>query len=310
MTDYPKKPGFVEPRIAEDLTRHMHQSTVSKVFGASSCLAQYKYLYIDGYRSPPAVALQFGTAWDRLQYGVPGKTPAHKDTPETRSGYFHEKLTRGVDLPEKDVKERFAETWKEEAAVIDNWEGEDYVDLQKRGLLAIGEWHKIAQDIEPRSLHDDLALEINGGEWFLRGSLDMIGRHRGEKKFTPRDAKTSGKKWPKGKSDNMIQATHYSILLAHTPGYEDVDHNKFTFEVMVKNKQKPVVDEFVTTVDDRERTTHLRRVALARDVIHTAFKTGDFIPNRDSMLACSRKLCAFWALCEKEHGGTVRGEEV
>jgi len=311
---YPRKPDWKAPESAADFTRFIHQSTIGDVQGPFACHAQLKYKAIDGYRSKPAKALSYGTAWDRMQYAVAGTTGPYATKPETLDGYFREKQKSGEDMPEKDVKEVFDQVWTEEASELEDLKEGEKDDLLKRGFIAIGgAWMDIAKTLQPHKLHTEFSVPMqpdqDGDEWFLRGSVDMSAYKGDSDKPHLRDAKTSGKSWSLGVADNKVQAPHYSIGAINSSSLEGVDPDKFTFEVMVKNKTKANVSEHVVKIDDLMRTTHLRRTAIIRDIMRMLWKTGDFLPNRDSM-TCSRSNCGYWSACEREFGGTVRGVEV
>jgi hypothetical protein len=42
-------------------------------------------------------------------------------------------------------------------------------------------------------------------------------------------------------------------------------------------------------------------------MVQDSIREGIFLPRRSSPL-CSRRFCGFWNICEKEYGGSVRGD--
>lgn len=307
---YDKHPTKKRPETAADFTRFMHQSACNDIYGPFSCPAQVKYKEIELYRQPPAIALEFGTTWDRFQYAVQGTVAAHRETEEPRDGYFREKQKSGEDPSLEDAKGIFVAAWEEQSADLED--KSEVEDLKKRGLLAIKTWRdQVGSHLRPDRLHTDLSVpmmpDADGDSWYLRGSLDMTARHDSEVDDKPhmRDAKTSAKAWNTDKILGLIQPVHYSILVQNSSVTEHVNPGKFVYDVMVKNKTKARVDEFEIQITDSMRQTHLQRVDLLRELKKSMFRKGVYPPNRES-LTCSRKHCGYWELCEKEYGGRVR----
>lgn len=305
--EYPTKPNWQKPETPEAFAAYMHASLVDNWL--SGCRFQVYLLYVEGFRSPPDAALAWGTTIDRVQLAEKGAFRPYREEKEIHDGYYAQKI-KGQAPPLPETRDLLVQCWREEAALVESWdESSQKEELEQAGLRAVDLWHKeVAPSIEPQCLHKDFNLPMEDGSWTLRGSLDFTVWRKN--KGVVRELKTAKRAWPAGAARNRPQTLQYSVAAAFDPTLKElnVDPDVCEYEIHTKTKT-PKIQEEVVELTDREREAYLITVADVRQEMMESYKRGVFRPNRQCW-RCSRRLCAFWALCEHEWGGVVKGEEV
>jgi hypothetical protein len=260
------------------------QLSPSRLDGWFRCQQQWRYIYLDGIRRAPSIALAFGKAFDETANEV----------------YGHKGLT-GDTLPVQDVQSIFAGYWDKEAQHVSDWsddgEAADRGALLDSGVGIASKWRdEIAQHVQPIAIQERVeipAVDPRTGDAFtVLGFVDLIGEANGQRFIA--DAKTSKRKWSPDQAIRSLQPAIYS---------QGTGLSAFQFHVGVRTKT-PAVQNVTIDVTDTDRDFAIKRILIARRQITHAMKTGDFLPNRQSVL-CTKRHCGFWEQCVKDNGGTV-----
>lgn len=252
----------------------------SRLETAQRCLAQFLFRYVERRPERFNASMQFGNAADAAS----GES-------------YRDKMRTGRTPSAKDVQARFADEWDWAATAVDDWGEEKRGDLLDVGTRAMATWRdRIADFVQPAAVQEDLTQVVtdatSGDSFALRGIIDV----RGVAAALPvvADLKTSGKLYRADTFQRKFQPTAYTLLTG-TP----------TFQYHVLTTQRtPQTQVLQCAVADHERVAFLRRAAMLRRQVATAFRTGDWLPNRTHTL-CSRRYCDHWETCEKRFGGRV-----
>lgn len=238
------------------------------------CQAQWKYRYVDGIKSPPSAALAFGKAFD-----------------ETANSVYSEKMVTGDTAESGEVADRFAAQWDAASATIEDWEDEDRGALLDKGVALAGLWRNdIAVNVKPVGVQVPANVEADGVKVF--GIIDTVAEEGGTK--VVHELKTKAKSISDGDMARSLQVPIY----AHAAGTDRVQ-----WDVCVKTKI-PKTQTVPVTVTPEDVRGALNQLVLSKRLIDASVRSGDFLPNRQQMM-CSRRWCAYWSRCEKDHGGTV-----
>jgi len=251
----------------------------SRLETAQVCMAKFCFRYIEREPEPWNAAMQFGTAFD--------ETVGHCFTAK--------KATR---LPTiKRAQEMFASEWDYAAGAIEVWQGEQRGALLDIGVKCVAAWQpRIGRHIKPLAVQEHLTEQvkdpISGDTFALQGFLDIRGTRRTVDIVA--DTKTSKKAYSQSVFQKRMQPVSYTLLTGL---------NTFEYHVVTRTK-KPAVQVLRATITDDDRRGFLIRAGILRRNIAHAYRTGDWLPNRDSNL-CSKRYCAFWSKCEARFGGSV-----
>ena len=185
----------------------------------------------------------------------------------------------------KNALEAFADAWRVDVQAAELRADEDAHELYQKGLQMVD---LFMREGAPGLRVEAVEKPVSGaiGTAHTRGVID-IRTVDGE----IIDIKTAAKKPTGISAAHRLQLTTYGIL----------DHtNKTRIVTLTKTKEPGIYDHrFELTPAD----THY--AATMFSMVADAIETGLHIPNRGSTL-CSRKQCAFWRDCQKDHGGAVR----
>lgn len=186
---------------------------------------------------------------------------------------------------DKNADEAFSDAWRVDVQEAELRADEDAATLEAKGLQLVALFmDQAAPGLRIAAIEQPVAGAI--GTATTRGVID-IRTVDGE----IIDIKTASKK-PLGISAaHRLQLTTYGML-THT--------RKARVITLTKTKEPGLYDHSfeLTPADTQYAATMFSMVA-------DSILAGVHIPNRGSTL-CSRKQCAFWRECQKDHGGAVR----
>jgi RecB family exonuclease len=185
----------------------------------------------------------------------------------------------------KNALEAFADAWRVEVQATELRVDEDSAALELKGLEIVDLFMREgAPGLHIAEIEQKVAGPI--GNAHTRGIID-IRTVDGE----IIDIKTASKKPTGISAAHRMQLTTYGMLSGC---------RKARIITLTKTKEPGIYDHSfeLTPADTQYAATMFSMVADAID-------TGLHIPNRGSTL-CSRKQCAFWRECQKDHGGAVR----
>lgn len=245
------------------------------------CPRQVLHRYVEGKKTPPAVALMEGTSH-------------HKATEEDNKS----KISSGKQLSANKMVEIFESTWKDELRqgekdadelkVKINWEDDTADSVIKRGKVLQTEYSvKYSPKIDPISAEEPFMkdVDVNGVKFRLMGQIDVVT------KGIVWDYKTAAR--PKTDRDlaTSLQLSSYSWV-KQLP--------KVSYITFVKDKQTVQVMEPVDVSPGRWMFA-LKVIASAVEGI----RRGSFPLTNPSMFPspwwCSEKFCGFWKNCRGKY---------
>lgn len=280
----------------------------ARLDGWFRCQQQWWFIYVEGRRRPPNGPIIYGRAFDAA----------------TDSTYLSKKVHGETPLP-KVAAEFYAAGFEREVALSGgvDWGETTAAKLKDHGAWLAREWAaRIAPHVTPREVQKSIVsyLEADADQRLeneaagidagveLRGNVDLVGdapvalaaetqklhEPTGARAAVVIDHKTSGKRWSAESATRSTQAMVYALA-------EHVDHVQFHVGVRTKIPGLQVVPRAVTPSDKR---FIVRSIFTARRQIAHAIRSGDVLPNRQSLL-CSQTWCGFWRECVERHGGVV-----
>lgn len=238
------------------------------------CQAQWKYRYVDGLKSPPSAALAFGKAFDNMSNAV-----------------YSLKMVTGETA--NDTADLFAAEWDKAKVQVELWEDEDPAKLLDQGTTLATLWRNdIAVTVQPVGVQVPANLIADDGTQ-IHGIVDTVAQV-GDNHKVVHELKTKAKSMSEADIQRSLQVPIYA---------EAVGTNQVQWDVAVKTKV-PKTQVIQTTVTPRDVRGAVSQLVGARRQINASVQSGDFLPNRQNMM-CSKRWCAYWEQCEKDHGGTV-----
>jgi hypothetical protein len=257
------------PDRTNDLGAVLSPSSV-KLF-LFTCSARWWFKYGAGLADPPSGSLVRG----RVVHKV--------------AEWFFRAKKAGQPVDPDELAQPFEAAW-DEAAQTASFHKDDDVELLKRqaAVLARKYLDEAAPDIQPAEIELPVSGTIGGVQ--VRGIVDLLDT-------TGRivDLKTAARK-PSGVSpDYAFQLATYRAI---TPGAS----GKVRIDTLVATKTPQLVTlGYEVSLADQFMCEHLY------PHVREGIREGLYFPNRCANL-CSRKTCNFWQACEKEFGGTVKGD--
>jgi RecB family exonuclease len=193
-----------------------------------------------------------------------------------------------------DLAGLFDQVW-EETASDGSFQPDEDLDRLKAQTAALARMYldDVAPEIEPAVVHGEAAIELRvAGEIAgvkVRGIVDLLDA-------TGRicDLKTAARKPSSIAPDYALQIATYAEIAPQVTGEAQL--------VTLVATKTPQLVTMAYRVSDADR-------AYARAIyprVQDAMRAGCVTPNRGSNL-CSHKHCNFWAACEAEYGGRVKG---
>ena len=228
------------------------------------CGMQYKFRYVDGIKTPPAVAMIEGSA-------------GHKG----QEVNYSQKIERRKDLPVNDVLDAVSDEFEVRQPEVEDWEDQQPGKV-KDGIVNLMKYvHKMHfPKVQPVKVEEQYVVDVNGHK--LKAYLDLLDE-------TPavRDAKFTKRAKSQSDANNDLQLTIYSYC-AKT---ENV-----VFDCMIKGP-KPRVAVVAGTRDKRD----WQRLELLVPSLIQTINAGLFMPADPAHWCCTEKFCGYWFRCP--HGG-------
>jgi hypothetical protein len=252
------------------------QLHVSGLEMLSKCGEQFRRVYIERERMPPAVAMIVGTAThksvarnleSKIKTGLLLSVAEVKDT--ARDSLASE-WESGIRLDEDEVKEGIK---KVKAGAID-----------KAVTLSALHLTDVAPLLIPTHVERGWVIEMPDFPFNLAGTLDIQ-----EGSSSVRDTKTAGKTPAKTIADESLQLTAYALA---TKVIDGVAVKSVKLDYLIDNKT-PIYTPFISTRDDDDFKNLLLRIERASKAI----EKGVFIPARETDWWCSKKWCGFHGSC-------------
>lgn len=258
----------------------------------NQCPALFKFLYVDGLWSGASPSMAFGTAFDR-----------------TVGAGYRAKRDRGDNPNPADSEEQFAAFFEEEAESVEDWMEEKPGRMKDEGTRFARHWaERTAPGVRPFAVQRRFSIAVQ--DWEVSGVIDLTMELEQPKveAWTGRlivDHKTAAKSWNAKDAAQQLQSVFYSLAAESGQLGADVDTGRVGYEVMVRLKKGPKRQRFMVGVGPEQKAHLIQRIDTTRRLWGAAFRAGAFPPNREHFM-CSRRHCARWRECEREHGGRVR----
>ena len=270
----------------------------------SECQQKWSYIYRDGLRSPPGIALVYGRAWDKF-------------ISDPDSSFWHEKLKSGRSLSISQAQDLFVSHWDECQKECEEWGEIKPDELQKMGVKATEVWvPDFGEVYDPIIIQKHWQLGIEDGEdhFSINGVIDTVLQHRDEDEAVLHDDKTSAASWvtktganagrPNRKALGSLQAPAYLIAAEHEEELKGKARtDKFIWDIQVKTKT-PYFQQVEVEVDQAQKDSYLLMAKHSRREQIAAINADWFFPNRQSNL-CSKRFCGYWQKCQETHGGQI-----
>jgi putative RecB family exonuclease len=147
---------------------------------------------------------------------------------------------------------------------------------------------RVAPKIQPARIEQRVTGVIAGVP--IQGYLDLL-----DASGTIHDTKTAARRPSGVTSGYALQVATYAQITPECGGLVQLTTLVAT--------HSPQVIETPYEVSNAD----IRLTEQVYPAVQAAMQQGRVLPNRESNL-CSRKYCSFWAQCEKDWGGTVKGQ--
>ncbi len=244
-----------------------------------TCPQQYEFVYVQGLREKPGIALIIGASVHK---------PIEND--------MRHKLETGELLPLEAVQDFASDAvnsrWKEDGVRLTGKEA-DMGDAKAKALavdtsVALASLHHnvLAPSIDPFSVEEGWEIEIPSRGWSIKGYTDITEKNR-----TIRDTKTSARSPQKTAADMSGQISMYALNAWVNDREAPIP--PLALDFLVKTKE-PKSETLYTTRTEAQLRTFLYRVENAIDVI----ESGLFAPCAMDSWKCSRSYCGFWRRCK------------
>ena len=221
---------------------------------------------------------------------------------------YRHKIEKKEDLTVQDDVDAFVTSFDERSPDTEFLPSKVPDDLKKTGVQIVKEYQTVvAPKIKPVATQKYYNVKFPNVDWTLKGIADVE-----EENGTIRDNKTSGKSPSKNANgeympysdDHKFQMLCYSISEKMDKG--NTAGEELWLDYAIKNKYPKIIQVKVPspTPEDLKYFQMLTSIAVRKIEL---LKKGTLpaLPNRGNML-CSKKYCGYWALCEKDFGGTVK----
>jgi RecB family exonuclease len=271
-----------ELALVPDAPPAASQSQIADVLSPSQvrtymdCSARWWYKYGLNLPDPKGSSLVRGIVTHRMvELFLRAKASGASPVPEELAGIFEqiwdEQVSEGSFEPNEDLDKLQAQT----------------------ATLARMYLDEIAPEIEPAVIDGEPAIEMKvSGEIAgvkVRGIVDLLDSHG-----RICDLKTAARKPSGVAADYAFQIATYAEIAPQVTGEAQL--------VTLVATKTPQLVTMAYRVSESDRQQARAIYPRAQD----AMRAGAVLPNRGSNL-CSRKHCNFWAACEVEYGGRVKG---
>jgi RecB family exonuclease len=277
LFDAPPELELVQPRTpATAVSQIADVLSPSQVRSFMDCSAKWWYKYGLNLPDPKGSSLVRGIVTHRMvEIFLRAKASGASPVPEDLAGVFDqiwdEQVSEGSFQPDEDLEKLKAQT-----ATLTRM----YLD-------------EVAPNIEPAVIDGQPAIEMRvSGEIAgvkVRGIVDLL-----DAKGRICDLKTAARKPSGVAADYAFQIATYAEIAPQVSG-----EAQLVTLVATKTPQLVTMTYSVSEADRQQTRAIYPRV-------QDAMRAGAVLPNRGSNL-CSRKHCNFWAACEAEYGGRIKG---
>lgn len=237
------------------------------------CQMQYFYREVEGRKTPPGIALVIGGSVDS---SVNADLQAKIDTGSLLP----------LDAVQTTARDHLENEW---AGGVQQEPDEpadkgDVIDLTVR--LATLHHQAVAPLRKPVAVQHNFGVQVDE-RTKLTGHIDCLEAD------AVVDTKTINKTPSEIKGDHMVQVQLYAVGVKANGGPLP---SKVKLDYLVKNKtvKTELLEAPVTTVTAQSA---LDRLSVTARVIHTALKTGDFMPAPADSYICAEKWCGYFSHC-------------
>lgn len=245
------------------------------------CPASYMFRYEMGLKIPPA--------------GTPGALVRGTAIHEAAAKNGEQKKTSRVDLPEAEIADVAASSFDARVATEGLLADPEVTPGElKDTAVTLAKLYRrnIAPGIQPVAVEEGFRLAFANVDYEFVGKMDVVDDQR-----RVRDLKSKSKTPSDVEPQDRWQLSAYAM--GHQAQFGTLPAECVNDNLINLKTPTTVTRSFVPTPED------LRLVLSTLAEVHVGVKAGAFPPNRASFL-CSRRMCGYYAECEKKFGGTVR----
>jgi len=226
------------------------------------CPLQYMFRYVEGIKTPPAIAMARGSA-------------GHKGL-ETN---YKQKITTRKDLPVDTVLDAVRDTFTQIEPLIQDWEDQKPGQVKDNVIKRVRKYQEdFAPDIQPVECEKEFILNIGKHKMKLYRDLK-------DENNTIRDSKFSDKARSQSQTDNDLQGTIYTFVDS-TPN--------FAFDCVTTNGVKTTVGKRTQQQWDQLVNIYIPRIIRN---IEMSTENGNFMPCDPASWAHTPKFCGYWNIC-------------
>ncbi len=242
------------------------------------CPFKYYLRYVQGLKIPPGSNLTFGSAYD-----------------DAMNAHYSQKIKDGVGLTVKQTMEVFAsgvDKRKDETVwdVGSEDDDKDSADKQKDdGVKLIDEYFKVLEPtVYPATVQDSRTIQIGAGFNLAFKVVTDLKTKDG----VIVDNKTARRKEKEINDRYFLQVVSYAAV--------DTAATSVRLDYAVRKKVPEVYSLSLNPTSKDFQLLRTQTAQVLNGISHRVYPV-----NRRSML-CSRRLCGFWEICERERGGKVK----
>lgn len=225
------------------------------------CAKQFYFRYIQGIKSPPAIAMIEGTS--------------HHKAMEVNN---RNKKDKSKDLKPQVLTDVFIDTFRErvKGAKDIKWEGDDENRIHTRAKILHTEYiNHLAPKIKPVDIEEHFEKEVSFGK--LYGTIDLTDKKR------VYDYKTTGKSKSQSEIDNNLQLSLYS----HAAEKPEVAIIQFV----------KTANPYVGLLPAKRSKGDVRWALRVAESVSGAIKAGQFPMTSPTGWQCSERFCGYWGIC-------------
>ena len=245
------------------------------------CGMQYYFMYCEGIKAPPSVALIQGSSIHRGQ-----------------EFNFKQKIESKTDLPLDDVLDCVSDEFEARKTEVEKWENTDPGKAKDETICVAEHVHTTHNPtIQPVEVEVEYLTECEGVQ--LKTIIDLI-----DIDGFIRDVKVVGRAKSQSDADNDMQLTIYSYVTGLKNVVFDCFIKARESEMRFKNgcltvhsKKKPRVVTLKSTRTEKD----WQRLANIVPALLKGIKNEVFLPADPTWWGCSERFCGYWHICK--YGG-------
>ncbi len=274
--DHTMNPAMNEthgPAVTIEVKPHLSYTQLNMLL---RCGEQYRRRYLEGEKVPPGSAGALGKSFHLAQ-----------------EFNYRQKITTKQDLPVKEVKDTFSDSFDIESKNV-LWTPEEAQagiakvkgELKDDGIRLVETYHQeVASSTQPESCEESVTVPLDNFPYDLKCVIDLV-----DDKRIIHDSKTRGKSPVADEADKSIQLTAYA--LAYRVSRQKPEKG-LQLDVAVRTKTPKIV-----TLPTKRTNEQIGRLLETMTRAAMAIQHGIFLPAPEGAWYCSPKYCGYYGTCK------------